>query len=246
MSKSVETLSLILLLCFAYCFLVFSIKADSKYIRGAVIPHHLLAKELIEDLAVRLQKQNPGRIFIIGPNHYEIGKNKIITDNPEFLNQTNRSQFISLDIDTISSEHSCSTPVSILKPFLFQSQFICLILSSNLKNSEISQLSAILSSNLQPSDILIVSSDFSHYLDLFSANQNDEITQGYIEKNNTDSLFKLDNRYLDSPASLVTLLTALSVSGPPHPQIINHLNSAQILNQPNLPSTTSYFEIIYY
>ena len=55
---------------------------DNEEIKAAIVPHHLLAKELIEDLGERVIKNREiKKVFVIGPNHYETGKGDLLTDN---------------------------------------------------------------------------------------------------------------------------------------------------------------------
>jgi len=45
-----------------------------KYrIVGGIVPHHLFVSDFIADFFQRLSAQNPKRLIILGPNHYESG-----------------------------------------------------------------------------------------------------------------------------------------------------------------------------
>ena len=60
---------------------------------------------------------------------------------------------------------------------------------------------------------------------------------------------KTRTRTFDKYEQLVSFLSKLSLADNLEFKVILrkiHLNSSQILNQPNLASTTSYFEIIFY
>jgi len=76
--------------------------SDSSEIKAAIIPHHLLAQKLIEDLAKKTSvNKKIKKIFIIGPNHYEVGKGPILTDNNQFKNNN-----IVEDKQTLSNDHN--------------------------------------------------------------------------------------------------------------------------------------------
>jgi len=186
-------------------------------IKGAIIPHHLLASQFVIDLGNKLSKQNPKRIFIIGPKHDEYSKEE---------------------------DHSCWAPREELKKILPNTEYICITLNFLPKQKEIDNLISKLISDKKIGDVYIASVDFSHYLNIKKASVNDLKTQKLLENNDINSLLKLNNDYLDSPRSIEVLWKVINVNEL-NMKIINHLNSAQIMDRFDLPSTTSYFEIIY-
>ena len=54
------------------------VSSPPKYV-GAILPHDILAKNLIDDFLFRLN-YSPQKIYIIGPNHFEAGNSVVITN----------------------------------------------------------------------------------------------------------------------------------------------------------------------
>ena len=210
-------------------------------IRAAIIPHHLVAQELMVDLGNRLSPQKIPHIIIIGPNHFELGGRHLLTDNFS-LNQGS----LIFNSDIVNQDHACNTPRTILQKILPDTKFSCILISTRVTSTEISFLSSYLKNILGPQDVLIASVDFSHYLPMRQAQENDQITWNYLSKFDTVSLLKLKDHFLDSPQTISLLFNYLHQINILNYTKINNLNSAQILNIPDLASTTSYFEIVYY
>lgn len=244
--KNILITSLIL---FSFAFIIFknnqrktpSFLNPPQNIKAAIIPHHLLAQSLIEDLGKRaVLNKKIKKILIVGPNHEEKGKGPIIT-NSNYLKNSHLVQ----DQATLLKDHSCWAPKSVLEKYFNNVEISCLLLSYQADLQTLQEIAQELSQKHEEV-LLVISVDFSHYLNQDQANKNDLITQDLIINKDLNSLLKLNNAYLDSPKSLAFLFFYLKKIPYSNEKIINHLNSAQILKDPNLTSTTSYFEIIYW
>ena len=221
MSKRNQIISLIYL---ALLFSLLILKFLNHRIVAAIIPHHLLAKELVEDLASRLQKKPPSKIVIIGPNHDEIGSDNITNDQK-----------------ILTKDHACFGPKNILQSYMPETNIDCFLISTKTTASQIDQFVK----SIDSTTLLIASIDFSHYLNYQQAIKNDLETKKLIENYQSNRLRFLNNDYLDSPKTLAILFEYLKKYQQPPPQIIYNLNSYQIDPQTSPESTTSYFEIIY-
>jgi len=216
----------------------------SSNIRAAVITHHLLAESMIADLGKRLTINWPiPRLVIIGPNHDEVGDSHLLTDDQALAKL---DPVLEYTPKLVNNDHACYAPRGVLKKYLDSVPFSCILVSSRVSPEEMTIMAKTLQTYLGADGVLIASVDFSHYLPLTQANQNDLLTQRYLASFDSASLLKLGNHYLDSPYTLAILFKYLKLIDNPRFNIISHLNSAQIVNIPDLPSTTSYFEIIYY
>lgn len=211
--------------------------------RAAIIPHHLVARSLMLDLASRLAKNPPGRLVIIGPNHNEVGPGHFITDDKSLPSS---SQIIRFDATDTNLDHACYAPRSVLQKLLPTTIFSCVLISSRATPNELAQVSKTFSSILSPADFLVASVDFSHYLPKPEADSYDLVTQKYLDTFDTVSLLKLGTHYLDSPNTVTLLFYYLDQINVRQFSHISHQNSATILGLTGAPSTTSYFEIIYY
>lgn len=211
-------------------------------IKAAIIPHHLLANSFVKDLGEKVKNnKNIKQVFIIGPNHYELGKGTILTDNNQFKNKK-----IIEDKNTLLNDHSCWAPKSILQEYLPQAKITCILISNQAQINDLDQIASEIS-HLNNEEILVIASiDFSHYLTKNEADKNDLITQDLINKKDIDSILLLNNGFLDSPKTMSFLLYYLKHANILNQKIVNHSNSSDILNKYNLTSTTSYFEILFF
>jgi len=201
-----------------------------KNIKAAIIPHHLVASSFIEDLGSRLSKNKKiSEVIIIGPNHYEIGD--------IHLNSSD---------DITSQDHSCYGPQKVLQKYLPKTKISCILVSSRSTLPELLSMAKKLESQLGVNGVLVASIDFSHYQTYSTASQNDITTQKYIDNYDKNNLLPLGNSFLDSPRTAILLFDYLNLISITNFTQVNHSNSALILNDLTIPSTTSYFEYIYF
>lgn len=211
---------------------------SSPTIYAAVLPHHLVAEDLVTDFLERLTDQTVSRVFLIGPNHFNAGDANLISDR----------EIESLAIaqkEVVDNEHAITNLRPLVQSGLGYPDIIPIVVSSKTTEKEINSLSSYLSGQLGPDALIIASIDFSHQQTLDQANSYDDITWKLIQNKDYDSLRDLDNRYLDSPPSLIILQKALDKIGKNNPKLINHTNSATLLEMPYLEDTTSHMEIIF-
>jgi MEMO1 family protein len=227
-------------------------------IKGGIIPHHQVPSFIQADFFYKLSFQNPETIFIIGPNHFEKG-GKILTskntwNTPFGLVSTNTNiitklitENIAFDYPSIlSNDHSIATLIPYIKYYLPQCMIVPIILSHNMNLSEVNILSDFISEESKNSNSVIIASvDFSHNLTSEKADENDELTLETIKTHEYEKLFKLDNAFLDSPPSIVTLLQTMKNTGNLKSDILQHTNSGKISGN-YWNDATSYFSIVYY
>jgi AmmeMemoRadiSam system protein B len=86
---------------------------------------------------------------------------------------------------------------------------------------------------------LLLSMDFSHYKTKALAASEDRKSLSLIESGDLATLKQLD---IDCKPGLAVLL---GLAGDRRRQVTRHLNSAEIVNEPELKFTTSYFNIFF-
>ena len=99
--------------------------------------------------------------------------------------------------------------------------------------------------NCKKNCVLISSVDFSHYLSLAEADRMDSVTKEVLLNRDIDHLNIMNDDYLDSPASIIFLLTIMNQANVSEQTILNQSNSARILPGDS-SCTTSYFTIAYF
>jgi len=221
-------------------------RAESKIVVGAIVPHHDLAEGLIEEAFQKMrQNADPATIILIGPNHYELGNTDAIINSDTLSTslgkQLVREGYMSVDDSVMFEEYSVRVLLPYVQEYFPKAEVVSIILSSRHGISESAQLAQVLA---RENTLIIASVDFSHYLNLEQANINDEITYDAMLKKDYGQLSEMNSDYLDSPPSIITLLSVMDILGANDQIQLDHSNSAIILNE-DIHSTTSYFTVLF-
>jgi|SRR3990167_2822140 len=232
-----------------------TVKQDNIYL--IVVPHHLLASEYIAQLIKMSSGQNIKTVVILGPNHENIGSDVVAAakarwNTPFGLAETDEelvSNFavdfkLKSDYQVLVNEHSVGAIAPFVKYYLPEAKILPIVFSSNASINEAEKVSQWLIDNLPSESLIIVSTDFSHYLTKQQADQNDEITRQLILERDIEKITVLNNDYIDSPISLVTALIYAKENNL-QTEIINNSNSFDFsVIKPT--ETTSYFTIAFW
>ncbi|KKQ28135.1 MAG: hypothetical protein US42_C0002G0090 [Candidatus Magasanikbacteria bacterium GW2011_GWC2_37_14] len=227
-----------------------------KNIQAIVVPHHLLAGEYIAGLFKRASGENFSTIVVIGPNHENISQEILATtlaswQTPWGEVETDRglvNNFLAdfgeqTVFEAFQNEHSVGAMAPFIKYYFPEAKIVPVIINSYANIQDANKLSIWLNKNLPEHSLIVVSTDFSHYLDRVEADQNDLETQQWIGERNTEMIARLNNDYIDSPISLVTILL-LAQKRNWQIEEIYHGNSFDFsLIKPS--ETTSYFGLVF-
>ncbi|MBT6254037.1 AmmeMemoRadiSam system protein B [Candidatus Uhrbacteria bacterium] len=225
-------------------------------VKGAIIPHHALASDLIADAFNQLRlSSDPKTIVVVGPNHEELGDSNAITSSlswkmsngtvngDEFMRSSLRSQdLITEENDVVISEHSIGTLLPYVAHYFPEAQIVPIVLSSK---HDVIQSNRLGEALVNDDTLVIASVDFSHYLSLEVANELDEITLDAIEGRDSALISQMNSDYLDSPPSLITLFAAMDAANANDHTLLQHTNSA-VIEDKEVASTTSYFTILFH
>ncbi len=232
---------------------------ESGRIAGGVVPHHLLAANMIADFFQMLSNEPPETIVVIAPNHRRIGLKGLHTSlldwrTPFGMLEADRKLATGL-IDELGSsendslmelEHSISGLVPYIKYYLPDTKIVPILLHGNYSAADSKKLGEHLAAAMQdnPEIMVIASIDFSHYLDTYTADRMDEITLKAIESRNTEAIIRMGNDNIDSPPSILSLLAAMDEIGASGPLVTGHSNSYAIAGG-GADYTTSYFTMLF-
>ncbi|NMC35646.1 AmmeMemoRadiSam system protein B [Candidatus Beckwithbacteria bacterium] len=227
-------------------------------IRGGIIPHHLLASQILAEFFQILGGQDIETVILLGPNHYETGESKILTSacawqspvgqvEPDIaiIEKLTKNEVVTPDETVIDNEHSVSGLMPYIATFLPKAKVVPIVLSATLSKEELENLIANLALVTNQKTVVVASVDFSHNLDSAHAAANDQLTLRLIKQKNYNELMSLDNRYLDSPVCIVTLVSLMDSLGASQSRVLQNTNSGELYNQPNVAGT-SYASILYY
>jgi AmmeMemoRadiSam system protein B len=218
---------------------------------AGVVPHHLLAADIIARFYEGLRKEDPEIILLLGPNHYDQGDTAVLTSDLDWatpfgdLETDNdfvgrlRVSFgpIASDRTVIAKEHALTSQVAFIRQAFPQARLVPLILKPSLSESEAIRLAQSISAVVgQKKALLIISADFSHYKDSDTAQAEDKASIAILETMDKE---KISSMAVDTPASIQVLMEYASAKGATF-QLRENSNSAILSGQKDIKSTTSY------
>jgi len=221
---------------------------NASRIFAAVLPHHLLAGRLISGVFKELNSQSVKNIILIGPNHYEAGAFNLQSSSADWQSPLGLvsgyrafSYLPEAQAETMVNEHSVAGLMPYVGHYFPQAKVFSVIIKHNTGDAELEALANEIVKKWDKQTALLASVDFSHYLPRQIAEGRDEFTRQVLMSMDEKELYGLNNDYADSPGSLALLLKVCKKLGAKVFSIKDHSNSADILNNPAIQSTTSYF-----
>ena len=133
-----------------------------------------------------------------------------------------------------------------LNHFFPGAEILPVLIHGNLDESGCTALTDVLTAYAGMRKVLFVASvDFSHGLDSEKALVSDETTWHHLSSGNGEAIRKLDNRYLDAPPTLISLMGIMSALDAEGPHLVGHAEASLFMNRP-LQDTTSYLAVSYH
>jgi len=228
---------------------------------GGVVPHHLLARDMIASFFSAVSKAAPDAetVFVLGPNHNRAGSRRVHTGTWSWETDfglleadTDAACHIAAasgagaDFDLLRIEHSVAALAPYIKYFMPSAKIVPMLLHGDLSIEESENLArAIFEAGRGKSWIAVASIDFSHYLAAEEADRMDEITLKAVIDRNFFALSRMGNDNLDCPPAMIALLKLMELEGADGPRVIGHSNSARIAGLSDGSGVTSYFAMIF-
>jgi len=229
-------------------------------VRGVVVPHHIVAAEDIA-LGIRaLSSQDVKDIILLSPDHFNRCPALLCTTNRGFETYFGEvgpsdeaqkalgdSDLVVKDEELFAGEHGIYSVLPFIKHYLPQTKVTPLAMVIDYRwQDRKDELSALLDRIMATGTVLVVSSDFSHYLTLAEADRMDAATIHILQSGDLKSIASLKNPdQSDCPACLWGLARMAQKRGYAGPDLLMHTNSARILNQPDIRRTTSHFVLVW-
>ncbi len=230
-------------------------------IRAVIVPHHLVASASIAAGIRALRGEHFSRIILLSPDHFHQCRTVLCTVNATYhtffgdvsasrdvVAELSSSSLVTIQPDLFKREHGIFAVVPFVAHDFPGVPVTPIAMSQDLPwRSDETALSHLFDHLINRQTILIVSSDFSHYLSLPQAQQMDAQTQKTIASRNVDAIARLqDPAQSDCPGCLWTLASLASQQQFYHPVVLMHTNSATLLHDSTVPKTTSHFSMIWY
>lgn len=227
-----------------------------KDVRAIIVPHHLLASEYIAGMIKRSVGRPIDNVIIIGPNHWNAGEGVLssahaVWETPFGQVQTDEKlvldflQSFKLQVNTevFAKEHSVGAIVPFVKYYIPDAKIVPIVISSYATHRDAEELVEWITQELDDKTLIIVSTDFSHYLSKEVAKKNDIYTKSLIDNQDTKRIALLNNDFDDSPVSLSAIVLLARELGW-GTEYLYHGNSFNFMTQKPI-ETTSYFGIAF-
>jgi poly-gamma-glutamate synthesis protein (capsule biosynthesis protein) len=234
----------------AYQFQKKQFDMSGQDIVAGVIPHHLLAADLIAEFFSNLAEKSYDTVILLGPNHFNSGRAGIITSaydwqtpygilkhDDTLLDAIKSRPDTSVEEDLFGQEHSINSEVAFIKKTFPQATFLPLVLRRTITPAQAEELGKNLLNLTTGKKVLVLAStDFSHYQDSTTAQRHDQTSLTALRGYDFGSVYDLD---VDSPASLTAVMTYGNLYQAQF-KLLHNSNSALLSGQPDVTSTTSY------
>lgn len=219
-----------------YAGINFARKKGTKFFQkpvALIIPHHLIGSTITADILSATSKYHYDQIYLIGPNHRELGSDKFITSD------TSENKQI------IADDHSIGNPMLFINYYFPQTPVRQFLIKHDADLNDITTWSNYLSSPTSTNILYIFSLDFSHYLPANVAAEKDDLTIKLIASVNISRILKLNNDYVDSPSGLALCLSLTQKLLADDARLVHHTNSGYLLSDLTSGST-SYLGLAFF
>lgn len=226
--------------------------------RVLIVPHHLVASKTITIGISSLAKTSFKHIILLSPDHFGQCPTLLCTTNgifetffgsvsssPQIIKALITSPLVTIEPELFIREHG----IYAVLPFIAHDapgvEVTPLVLSQKIPwKGQKDELLKMLNSVIDDQTILIISSDFSHYLSLDDANQKDTLTEKAIQDQDLDFIASLENpQQSDCPGCVWLAASVAKGQNCKQPNILLHTNSAEILKDKSATRTTSHYAI---
>ncbi|MGB2782536.1 MAG: AmmeMemoRadiSam system protein B [Atribacterota bacterium] len=257
------SLSIVLILNFESTLEILASDSGNKQdIISGVVPHHLLAKEIIEDFFQYISSEEKVEtLILLSPDHFHSGTlnndNAFITLDWESVSE--KEDFDDIEIDSLLGkklagenkielnssaivyDHGITNLIPYIKKYFPESKFLPILIPIDITKEQIKHLVKTINTVTPAQTIIIASVDFSHYLPSQAADFHDaksiRVLLNFEEENFKN--IEVDCWQALYAARLFAKLRQKEVS-----RIIAHKNSVDFLNL-ELEETTSYFSVVF-
>jgi AmmeMemoRadiSam system protein B len=227
---------------------VASISTQNSQIKGMVLPHHDLAREIFTTSLLKLQESQSPPVFVIfGTNHY-YPDSPTLTTAVDLLDYPIEKEsviafvqeFPSTQVSTpvLEKEHSITTPVPYIRQYFPEAKIIPLIVSSRFKQKDLDEYVEYLSKTLPEDTVYIAAVDFSHGQTLESGMSKNEESIKVISEFDYETLYTFKDDHLDSPVAIGLFLETMQVLDSTRWETWESTHGALLTSDPTLQGTS--------
>ncbi len=228
-----------------------SIDLEKQPIKGLILPHHDLAREIIIKSLEKLSSSNKYKLIVVlSPNHFRPQSYTFTTslndkNYPiaiEYLHKLKEfDQELLFDTELVENEHGVNIPVEYLSHYFPESEFLPILVSPYYSEKTLDEISQWMTENLPEDTLYVASVDFSHENMYAKALDNNKESLGVIKNFDYASLYNFvndNNQHLDSPIGTAVLLKTMSALKATNWQTWYDSHGSQLTDDPVLQGTS--------
>ena len=221
---------------------------------SGVVPHHLLAEKIINNVFISLAADPPETIILLSPDHF----NQCKINSVEFISAS-EPEIDSINVDSeiadiinskftvlkensiISFDHGISGLLPFIKTNLPNTKIVPILISQNFSFEKAEQFAELISQLQNKKCCIIASVDFSHYLPRSIADLHDERSTRVLINFESENFQNIE---VDSPQALYIARYFAQLKKANSYTIVGRGNS-QDFSEVELSETTSYFSAVF-
>lgn len=225
---------------------------------GIMVPHHLVAADLMARGFWAASAGNYDTIVLMSPDHFRAVDGEFATTllpfdtifgpseiDPEHVSALLGAEhlFEVLSDDEVTQEHGFQAVTPFVKYFFPEAKIVPVLASISATPESWESLVKLLLPIMGPRTLFVQSTDFSHYLDRRNAVLKDQESLSVIASESQDLVTGLDQPgHLDSKAALAVHMSVQNALGA-HPVVIANRNQAEYGGSSK--NTTSYVTAVW-
>jgi poly-gamma-glutamate synthesis protein (capsule biosynthesis protein) len=186
-----------------------------KRVTGLIVPHHLLAPDLIASGFAFARRHRYQRIIILSPDHFKRSDTaaayplrdfatvlgRVLLDRPGLQSLEGNPLFSPSDL--FSHEHGVQALLPFVAAYFPEAKIIPLALKSNAKPEQWREIALALEPLVDAQTLIVQSTDFSHYLGKKIAEDMDKISLNILLSTDPTNVHKLNqSNNIDSKFAL--------------------------------------------
>ncbi|MFA5131273.1 MAG: AmmeMemoRadiSam system protein B [Patescibacteria group bacterium] len=226
-------------------------------VSGLIVPHHLLAKDMIASAYAYASSGKHSTIVLLSPDHFSAGKSEvsvserdfatvfgIVASDKKIAGELKKLPFVG-EGDFFYREHGLQAELPFIKYYFPNAKIIALTFKPTTSQDKLDQIISVLEKNLPDDSLIIQSTDFSHYLSPAQAAREDTESIAMIMSGDAPQSLDLGQpANLDSSAALYIQTRLQTEFFKTEPNILEHKNSQDYTTEP-VDSSTSYLTVAY-
>jgi AmmeMemoRadiSam system protein B len=179
-------------------------------IQGVILPHHTLAKDILNNSFIKLkEKINPDTIVIYGTNHY-FPVSETYTTTSKIKDEYSLDNILANDA-RVSGDHSIQTILLYIYQYFPNSKVIPILVSTKYKDIDDlnNNVKKFINAFGSQKTLYIASVDFAHNVSLEEGLNKNKESINNISNFNYGEILNYQDDHLDSPIAITTFLLTM-------------------------------------